>query len=119
MHRQAIRRVTGGLFADCIGRALCFGHDAGSRCVSGLLIGILEQHRRQLLAHVPFDIIGQRACREGQRMDAVSRPMIYRMHEQIGGFHEAGRLLHRGQRLIAAYRFGVVDGILEQTGTII
>ena len=45
----------GGLLGDGGGRALGLGDDAGAERVCGLFVGVVVEHGRQALAHVPPD----------------------------------------------------------------
>ena len=68
MHRQPIGQAR-DLLGDSGLRALRGRHHARSHRL-GLLVGVVEQHWRQALTHVPFEVVGQHA-EEDMRPDPI------------------------------------------------
>ena len=83
--------------------------------LGGLLVGVVEQHRRQALTHVPFEIVGQHA-EEDMRAHAIGQPVIDRPDLEIDGLDAAERPLHQGEGFVAAHRGRVVERLGGQAG---
>src|SRR6185436_13835566 len=56
--REAVVGSAGGLLGDGGGRAPGFSADAGALRFGGVLVGVVVEHGRQALAHMPFQIVG-------------------------------------------------------------
>ena len=91
-------------------RALRLRHHAGTTCLGGLLVVIVEQHRRQALAHVPFEVIGQHAEKH-MPAHPIGQPVMHRTDLQIDGLDAAKGALHQGQGLVAAHRLGIAQHV--------
>ena len=72
MDWEAVLGSAGGLLGDGGGGALGFGDDAGALGFGGVLVAVVVEHRRQALAHVPFQIVGEHA--DKTREPARDRP---------------------------------------------
>src|ERR1700731_5503769 len=55
--REAVVGSAGGLLGDGGGGAFGFGDDAGALRFGGIFVGVVVEHRRQALAHVPFQVV--------------------------------------------------------------
>ena len=78
------------------------GDDAGSERFGGVLVGIVIEHRREALAHVPFDMIGEHAQAD-VGAHARSGPMEDRSDLQIDGLDAADGALDLGQALVGPH----------------
>ena len=76
MHRQSIGSHPGRLLADCGLRAPRLRHHTDTTCL-GSFCRIIEQHRRQPLAHVPFDVIGQHT-EKYMPAHPIGQPVMFR-----------------------------------------
>ena len=108
VNRQPVLGLPGGLFGDGGRGAFGLGNDAGALCFGGLLIGVVVEHGRQTLAHVPFQILGEHAQKH-VGADAICQPVINRPDLQVDGLEAAEGALDQAQRLVAAHRGSVVE----------
>ena len=88
MYRQAIFGQSCGLLGDGGWGALRLRHHAFSQGFGSVPVGIIEQHGRQTLPHMPFEIIGQHA-EEDVRPHPVRQPVMDGPDLQIDGFDAA------------------------------
>src|SRR5580704_17749068 len=58
---EAVLGSAGGLLGNGGGGALGFGDDAGALRFGGILVGVVVEQRRQALAYMPFQVIGEDA----------------------------------------------------------
>jgi hypothetical protein len=106
VHRQAIRRRAMGLFGDGRGRALRLGDDARSQSLGGRLVSIVVEHRSEVLAQMPLDVIGEHAQTDVSP-HARRRPMEDRSNVQIHGLDAANSPFAHLRREIFPIRFAV------------
>ena len=88
-----------GALLDGRGGWLCRRHDRGA--LAGLRLMIGKQDRRQRVAHVVLDVVGQHA-QEHVRFHAMSEPVVHGPHLQIDAFQRAEGPLDQRQVLVAA-----------------
>ena len=66
-----------------------------TQCLSCFLVGVVKQHRRQALTHVPFQVIGEHAQKD-MRTDPIGQPVVDRADVQIDGLDAAkGSTFHQ------------------------
>ena len=77
------------VFGDFVGRlatrgrrALCRRDDRSAGGGGFIALVVVEQHRRQRLAHVPFDVVGEHA-KQHMAADAIGQAMVDRADFQI------------------------------------
>ena len=75
--REAVAGSAGGLLGDGGAGALGFGDDAGALRFGGLLVAVVVEHRRQALAHMPFQVVGEHANKD-VAAHAIGQPVIDR-----------------------------------------
>jgi len=75
----------------------------------------VEQERRQHLAQMPLDVIGEHA-QEDMRAHAVGGPMANGADFQIDGFHRAEGLFHSGEILVCLHRMRGTEVLSRHTG---
>ena len=94
---------------------LGLGHRRRVLCPSSRPVVVVEQQRRQLLAHVPFQVIGQHA-QQHMRPHTCCRPVEHRAQFQIHGFHAAEGALDPGEALVGAHGRGGIGLLGRQAG---
>ena len=114
-NRQAVLGAPFGLLGAGGGRALGLGDDALPLRLGGLSVGLVVEHGRQLLAHVPLDVIGEHA-QEDMRPNPRCEAVVERPDLQIDGLERAKGAFHLGERLAGAHRPFIAEGILGQAG---
>ena len=83
--------------------------------LGGLLVGIVVEHRREALAHVPLDMIGEHAQAD-VGAHARGGPMEDRSDLEIDGLDAAEGALDLGQALVGAHAGAVVEGLGGEAG---
>src|SRR5208337_1698645 len=73
--RKAVWGASGSLLGNGGGRSLGLGDDAGAERLGGLFVVVIVEHRRQALAHVPFEIISEHTEKDVSA-HAVGQPVI-------------------------------------------
>src|SRR5882672_1292453 len=114
--REAVLGSAGGLLGDGGGGALGFGDDAGALRLGGILVGVVVEHMRQALAHMPFQVVGEHADKH-VGAHAIGQPVIDRPDLEIDGLDAAEGALHQAKGFVAAHRGGVVESGGGQAGT--
>ena len=107
VHRQAVRRC--GRWSACAWRPVKRSALATEvRALRRRPVVVIVQHRRERLAHVPFDMIGEHAQ---QDVGAHARrgPMEDRPQMEIDGLERAERALDLGQALVGADGCGGIE----------
>jgi hypothetical protein len=67
-------------------------HHAAAQGFGLLFISVIEQHRRQALTHVPFQVVGQHA-KKNMRPHPILQSVVDRPDIQIDGLDAAERTL--------------------------
>ena len=106
--RQAVPGSPGGLLGDGGGGALGLGDDAGAQRLGRLLLSVVVQHRRQALAHVPFEVVGEHA-QEDVGAHALFEPVVDRPDLRDRPSLGSGRRARPREGFVALDRGGVVE----------
>src|SRR5271165_5606518 len=113
--KKAVLGPTGGLLGNGGRGALGFGDDTGAQRFGGMLVGVVVEHGRQALAHVPFQVV----CEHAQKhvgAHTLGQPVIDRPDLEIDGLDAAEGALHQAEGFVAAHRGGVVERSGGQAG---
>ena len=119
VHRERFAVCGVGAFAGGLAlrrrRGLGLGHRRGALRVARGRIVLVEQHRGQAPAHVPFQIVGQHA-EQDVRAHPRRGPMEHRTQLEIDGLQRAEGVLHAAETFVGAHRGGGIGLRGRQVG---
>ena len=102
----------------CALRHPCRRHDGGTPGLGAFgTLGtlVVEQHRLEFLAHVPFDVVGQHA-KEDVGPNPGFAAVVDGPDLQIHGLETAEGAFHTTEPLVGAHRAGAIEVAGRQTG---
>jgi hypothetical protein len=87
------------------GERSALGDDAGALRFGRILVRVIVEQRRQALAHMPLQVIGEHA-KKHVGPHAIDQPVIGRPDLEIDGLDAAEGALHQAEGFVAAHRGG-------------
>jgi len=116
MHRSVVGGSFGACFADGVVRSPGRRHRRYALDRGGFFVIVVKQDRRQVLSHMPLDIVGQHAQKH-VGSDSAVQAMVNRTNIEVHWLEAAERSFHDRQPFVRTNGLFCIHGLLASTGS--